>query len=99
MAVHDRGSIWTLDIKDTKGKVHQLHGDWRPMRDSLNQSFDISSRKFPYVSNKKIYENVIGQIIEFESDFLKGGWRPTGKRKFKLKISPSGKIRKLEGSF
>lgn len=101
IGVYDRGSIWTIDVAEKfergkpKGKVYQIHGDWRPIRDSLDSAFDISSSEFPYVSNKKIYENVIGQEIEFEPEMF-GGWRPTGRKAFDLKVDETGKIRMLK---
>jgi hypothetical protein len=99
--VHDSGSMWFIDAKDSKGKIHEhaFGGDWRPMRDGLDSAFDISSPEFPYTSQKKIYENVIGQEIEYsdvpcwEED---AGWRPTGRKKFSLKVDEAGKIHKLK---
>jgi len=94
--VHDSGSIWTLDIsegfKDGKptGNTIQIHGDWRPMRDALDSLFDIGSNEFPYVSKKKIYENVIGQEIEYIPDEVFGAssFNKTGKKVISLKMNP-----------
>jgi len=69
------------------------------MRDGLDSAFDISSKEFPFVSSKKIYENVIGQEIEYEPDPIFGAssWQPTGKKFINLKIDEkTGKIKGLE---
>ena len=104
-AVHDRGTMWHIEVSERfvkgvpKGKITTISGDWRPMRDSLDSAFDISSSEFPYVSNKKIYENVIGQEIEYEEDPIFGasGWQPTGKKFLNLHFDEkTGKITGLK---
>ena len=94
MAVHDLGTMWAIDVKLPDGKLLQITGDWRPMRDGLDSAFDISSPKFPYTSPKKIYENVIGQKIRFEPDPIFGAssWSPLKEKEFSLKVTKSGKI-------
>ena len=102
IGVHDMGSMWSIDVaeKMVKGKpvnVSKISGDWRPMRDGLDSAFDISSNVFPYTDNRKIYENVIGQEIEYSPDPIFGAtsWRSTGKKVFSLKVDLHGKIKKL----
>ena len=96
IGIQDRGSIWTMNVKLDNGKTTDISGDWRPMRDGLDSAFDISSSDFPYVSQKKIYENVIGQRIEFAPDPIFGaeGWSPLGEKdpKYSVKVLASGKI-------
>lgn len=105
VAVRDLGTMWQIDVakgfKKGKpvGKITPIRGDWRPIRDALDSAFDISSPKFPYVSSTKIYENVMGQEIEYEPDPIFGAssWRPTGRKKFNLRIDEkTGRIRGLK---
>ena len=103
IGVHDLGSMWTIDVADrmVKGKpvnTQRISGDWRPVRDSLDNAFDISSEQFPFVSQKKIYENVIGQEIEYVPDETFGAisWKPTGKKSFSLRVDTHGKIKRLK---
>ena len=98
MAVHDMGTMWSMDVKTPSGKIITISGDWRPMRDGIDDAFDISSPKFPYVSNKKIYENVIGQKIKFEPDptFGASSWRPLYEKEFSMKVDEkTGKLKKV----
>jgi hypothetical protein len=76
------------------GNVLTINGDWRPMRDGIDSAFDISSPEFPYVSGKKIRENVLGQEIEYEPDNIFGAssWSPTGNKIFSNHVDESGKI-------
>lgn len=102
--VRDLGSIWSIDVAEKfvkgkpSGKQTIIKGDWRPMRDGLDSAFDISSSDFPYVSGKKIYENVIGQEIEFKPDPIFGAesWQPTGIKKFSLTVDEAGRIKRLK---
>lgn len=105
IGVQDLGSVWRIqvaqDFKKGKpvGKITEITGDWRPMRDGLDSAFDISSDEFPYTSNKKIYENVIGQVIEYVPDNIFGAssWRPLYGKKINLKVDEkTGKIKGLE---
>jgi hypothetical protein len=92
IGVHDMGSVWQIDLAPKivkgrpEGRIASITGDWRPMRDGLNEAFDIGSEKFPYVSGKKMYENVFGQQIKYKPDPIFGAesWEPTGLKK-KLK--------------
>jgi hypothetical protein len=103
-AVHDLGTMWQIEIAEKfvkgvpKGRTIAIAGDWRPMRDGLDSAFDISSSEFPYVSQKKIYENVIGQEIEYEEDPIFGAsnWRPTGRKFINLHVDKTGKITGLK---
>jgi hypothetical protein len=104
-AVHDSGTMWQMEVAEKfvkgepKGKIITISGDWRMMRDGLDDAFDISSGEFPYVSSKKIYENVIGQEIEYEEDPIFGasGWQPTGKKFLNLHFDEkTGKITGLK---
>jgi len=97
MGVHDLGTIWSLDVKLPSGKMIQISGDWRPVRDGLDSAFDISSNEFPYFSKKKIYENVIGQKISFTPDVVLGAsaWQPLFEKEFSLKVTKTGKIKKV----
>ena|SRR3990172_4443356 len=102
IAIHDFGTIWQIDVnlkKLPKKEIVKIKGDWRPIRDSLNDAFDISSPKFPYISQKKIYENAIGQRIAFIPDEIFGAssWSPLGEKEFSLTVSQSGKITKQKG--
>jgi hypothetical protein len=104
--VHDMGSMWSIDVSEKfikgkpSGKQTVIKGDWRPIRDALDSAFDIGSNEFPYVSKKKIYENAIGQEIEFSPDsmgiFGAEAWRPTGKKKFSLSVDEAGRIKRLK---
>jgi hypothetical protein len=105
IGVHDFGTIWQIDVADRfvkgkpKGRITKIRGDWRPMRDGLDSAFDISSGEFPYVLSKKIYENVIGQEIEYEPDPTFGAlsWQPTGRKFINLKVDErTGKVKGLE---
>jgi hypothetical protein len=105
IAVHNLGTMWSMEVAEKfvkgvpKGKITTIAGDWRPMRDGLDSAFDISSSKFPYVSNKKIYENVIGQEIEYEPDPIFGalGWQPTGRKVLNIHVDEkTGKITGLK---
>jgi hypothetical protein len=98
MAVHDLGTMWYVDVKLPSGEMKTIKGDWRMMRDGLDSAFDIGSPEFPYVSNKKIYENVIGQKIEFVPDptFGASSWEPLGKKAFSLKVDEKGKISRVK---
>lgn len=104
VGVHDEGSIWTIDVAEgfskgkPKGKITTIRGDWRPMRDGLDDAFDISSDEFPYTSKQKIYENVIGEEIKYTPEDIFGAsiWIPTYKKKFSLKVDKKGKIKKLK---
>jgi len=98
MAVHDLGTMWSIDVKLSSGKTKTITGDWRPIRDGLDSAFDIGSPSFPYVSPKKIYENVIGQKIKFEPDEIFGasGWSPLGEKEFSLRVDAAGKIKKVK---
>jgi hypothetical protein len=97
MEVHDMGTMWSIDVKTPSGKMKTISGDWRPMRDGLDDAFDISSSEFPYTSSKKIYENVIGQRITFTPDLIFGasGWAPLGEKAFNLKVDDKGKIHRV----
>ena len=101
MEVHDMGSMWSMDVKLDNGKIQTISGDWRPMRDGLDDAFDIGSNEFPYTSSKKIYENVIGQRITFTPDPIFGAsyWKPLNEKKFSLQVLPSGKIKRVKGNF
>lgn len=100
VGIHDMGTVWSLDIakKIVKGKPvgiknNAIAGDWRPMRDSLDAAFNISSPDFPYISKKKIYENAIGQEIEYTDE----GWKPTGRQLMHLTVDEkTGKIKRLK---
>lgn len=94
MEVHNQGTMWSIVVKTPSGKLKTIMGDWRPIRDGLDDAFDISSNTFPYVSSKKIYENVIGQRISFVPDDIFGAssWNPVGEKAFNLKVDASGKI-------
>ena len=105
IAVHDRGTMWQIEVAEKfvkgepKGRITTISGDWRPMRDGLDSAFDISSSEFPYVSSKKIYENVIGQEIEYEEDPILGAssWKPTGRKVLNLHVDErTGKITGLK---
>lgn len=98
MAVYDRGTIWQMEVKKPDGKTIMISGDWRPMRDSLDEAFDIRSPEFPYVSSEKMYENVIGQKIKFTPDptFGASSWSPLGKKEFDLRVTPKGRIKKVK---
>jgi hypothetical protein len=106
IGVHDMGSMWSIDVSEKfikgkpSGKQTVIKGDWRPIRDALNDAFDISSSEFPYVSKKKIYENAIGQEIEFSPDsmgiFGAEAWRPLNKKKFSLSVDEVGRIKRLK---
>jgi len=100
-AVRDLGTVWQIEVAEKlvkgkpRGKITVISGDWRPIRDGLDSAFDISSREFPYVSRKKIYENVIGQEIEYAEDPLIGAssWNPTGRKFMYLHVDEeTGKI-------
>jgi hypothetical protein len=93
MAVHELGSMWSIKVKLDNGKMQTITGDWRPMRDGIDSAFDIGSSEFPFVSSKKIYENVIGQRISFVPDPIFGAssWTPLNEKKFSLQVLPSGK--------
>jgi hypothetical protein len=92
IAVHPIGSVWQIDVAERierghpRGKITSISGDWRPMRDALDSAFNISTKEFPYVSGKKMSENVFGQQIEYFTDSIFGAksWEPTGIKK-KLK--------------
>lgn len=99
------GTMWQIEVAEKfvkgvpKGKITTIAGDWRMMRDGLDDAFDISSSEFPYVSQKKIYENVIGQEIEYEEDPIFGasGWQPTRRKFLNLHIDEkTGKITGLK---
>lgn len=100
-SVHNMGSMWAFDVAESfksgkpAGEITRITGDWRPMRDGLDSAFDISSPNFPYVSNKKIYENVVGQMIEYTPDEIFGAssWRPLGERAFKMVSDAKGKLK------
>ena len=98
MAVHNLGTIWSFDVKLPSGHMKTISGDWRPMRDGLDSAFDIGSPEFPYVSNKKIYENVIGQKITFVPDptFGASSWEPSGEKAFSLKVDDKGRISRVK---
>jgi hypothetical protein len=90
--------MWSVDVMLSDGSMKTISGDWRPMRDGLDSAFDIGSPEFPYVSDKKIYENVIGQQIKFVPDPIFGAssWEPLGEKGFSLKVDEKGRIKKVK---
>jgi len=97
--VHDAGTMWSMEVaeKIVKGKpvnITQISGDWRPIMYALDSAYDISSNEFPFYSEKKIYENVIGQEILYKPDpvFGASAWRPTYRKFIQLKVTDKGRI-------